>query len=246
MQLRFLWIIVILLFCFFFYYFSAGYAVTPDLRYRLTDQVNPIEYNIEILDVKVKESPIIFDRLSADRSQELYVRVMDRYGKDVHGIMNYSINDSNNWTTIRMDLINGIPSNGTFRGIISDIKDNSLIKYDLYFEDEYGYVGSVSKKEGIFVTFTDKYLPTVKNLIIGSADHHKPIVVRANVYLPEGFIENVTLNYEIIQYPNGAGHIYYNLKEISNSTLMKRITPSDIWSNKSKRYISLGIYGNVF
>jgi hypothetical protein len=176
----FLWsiIIVILLFCSFFHYCSSGYAVTIDDPSKiLTDKANPFEYKIELIHIVLPDPSITFDRLPM--TQGVYVRVIDQYGKDVKGIMNYSIDDSNNWTSIPMELINGIPSNGTFRALISDIKEDSKINYSLYFEDEYGYNRSISEEK--YIIFRDWSTPSVKNITIGYVEPHKPIVVRANV-----------------------------------------------------------------
>src|SRR5215208_3869623 len=114
-----------------------------------------------------------------------------------------------------MKLINGIPSNGTFQGIIPDVREDSKIKYTLYFEDEYGYVGSFGEERGDRATFIDRSSPSVNNITIGYVEPHKPIVVRANVFVPEDGIKNVTLNYKVLQYPNGSRTYSDNLKEVS-------------------------------
>jgi hypothetical protein len=222
----FLWfiIIIILLFCSFFHYFSSGYAVTiNDPSKILTDKVNPFEYKIELIHIVLPDPSFNFDRFPM--TQQAYVRVIDQYGKDVKGIMNYSIDDSKNWTSIPMELINGIPSNGTFRALISDIKENSKINYSFYFEDEYGYNRSISEEK--YIIFRDWYTPSVNNITIGYIEPHKPIVVRANVYLPDGSsaIENVTLKYEILGYPNDSQPYRGNLKKVSHSIPMERIEP---------------------
>lgn len=96
--------------------------------------MNPNSYRPEIKDIKVlPDNPVI------NSTVDIYIRVIDKYG-EIEEVILYYTNDQGNFST-QMKLINGVPSNGTYFGVIPPLynKENNIIKYKFLIKDNLGY-----------------------------------------------------------------------------------------------------------
>ena len=215
-------IIVFSLFSFFYGNVSSIYASSSTLEVEESSileadeenrgnldrgNVDLDEYAIEVTDERFELPDTRTDNIDeTDPGISIYAKVFDKYGKVVNGTVSYSWNLSDSWNYKPMKLINGVPSNGTFRGIISDVKDNSTIYFAIHFEDELGYRYSSWSKDSkdpelINLNSTLSLIPKVDGYVIGHALHMEPIVIRA--YLnPKSAVTEMDLEYWVLWYPN--------------------------------------------
>jgi hypothetical protein len=74
-----------------------------------------------------------------DKNVEINATVFDEFANINASILSYSIDNGTSWKVKPMSLIWGNLNNGTFFGEIPGQKENTTVKYKIYFQDELGY-----------------------------------------------------------------------------------------------------------
>ena len=148
----------------------------------------PIEkYSPDLQLKRIPESP------EPNSNLNIYAKVFDKYGKIQSAILSYSL-DQINWTKNNMTLYDGTLSNGTFLGSIPSYKENSTVRYRLYFEDDLGY--SYYSAEMEYMVAKDIIAPVIDNPIFPDYPIFSPIFsIKDNGSGVD--VENTTLYYSI-------------------------------------------------
>ena len=97
---------------------SFSYAKTEEEH----PQVDKDKYAIEIQDIEIELPSFANEEnnnVVGNDGLKIYARIYDKYGKLVDGLLMYSTSGLNNISVRPMELINGLPSNGTFVGTIA-------------------------------------------------------------------------------------------------------------------------------
>jgi hypothetical protein len=133
----------------------------------------------------------------------IYGRVIDPYGKLMHAVLSYAIQPGDliekrhsfivpRWSNITMTLINGIPSNGTYEGVIPAQRDNTTVFYRAYFKDDLNYTSMLSNS---YYVGDHKLLDILEFPSAG-----REIGISARLVDYDRDIRNVTLHYAVTKY----------------------------------------------
>ncbi|MGC2575704.1 MAG: hypothetical protein WA364_29720 [Candidatus Nitrosopolaris sp.] len=101
---------------------------------------------------------------------KIYAKVLDKYGNNEQAILSYCVlhcfnfrlhysklcmaglvdcyfhpRNVSSWTNTTMGLIDGIPSNGIYRGVIPPQIDKTIINYYVFFKDNLDYSNDISR-----------------------------------------------------------------------------------------------------
>jgi hypothetical protein len=74
---------------------------------------------------------------SPDSNTTIFVHIVDRYGKKLNTTLIYSTDDWKSSNRKEMTLINGIPSNGSYLGIIP--ATHAKVQYKIHVKDDLNY-----------------------------------------------------------------------------------------------------------
>jgi hypothetical protein len=133
--------------------------------------------------------------LDANYIMQLYVTVYDKYGRHLNGTLaTYSANNSTIYDNLQ--LINGLPYNGTYLGTIHELKNSSIVRYAVSFMDEFGYQSDTIQSIDRLITLNPSTPPVVNSLqMLTPAAPMEPVKFRAIVTDSEDDVKNVTLHY---------------------------------------------------
>jgi hypothetical protein len=157
---------------------------------------------------------------------EIAAVVKDRYGQTRNPVLSYSLDQGESWNNrIVMRLIDGVPSNGTYLGIIPGQNENTSMIYKVYVNDNLNY-SDVSTQEKYNVSrditnpnMTSIGLPTQPT--VGD-----PVKVTTKIWDDGSSVKNVTLYYSTNSIPKnntikmnqiGSGLRYIKENEINRS-----------------------------
>jgi hypothetical protein len=173
----------LILFLYCFTYFIDVYALVDDLRDYISQKNN---------DIYQPQVDIILKPLEHTISQPVNIsaKVFDKYGDFKNISILYSIDNDYSWKTERMNLTNGLPTNGTFFGTIPAQKENATVEYKIKYEDTLNY--SSYSQFGQYHVVNHKIIHE-----ISETRPDFPVKVSAYILDKENDIKNVTLFYSI-------------------------------------------------
>ena len=161
------------------------------------------------------------------RSVEIISKVIDKYGKVTRALLIYSIGQENQWhqePVLRMNLLTGHPSNGTYLGMIP-AKYNNLgisVKYRVYFRDDLNY--SYTSNEQKYSVSYNLDRPTISSFYFfpSRADPINSVTASVDVTDEGSGVKNVTLVYSALKTQPTPPYITQFASEIPvNMTLNK-------------------------
>jgi hypothetical protein len=197
---------------------SSG--IDPSLMVDLT------EYTPEVTEVKIVPDPPL-----PNESIKIFARVIDKYGEVLNGTLSYSTGKWNTSNNIKMRLINGIYSNGTYLATIPGQEENTTVDYRLYFKDNLGYSYNYTNQQYIVPVLSNDTTPP--NFVDVGAETGTTIRTPTELYaqIEDNSISNLkTLKNVTIFYFTSSN------QTISNRTIFYFTSSNQTISNRTMTY----------
>lgn len=200
---------------------KLGHAQTSTLTMILTFFLFCQISNSFSEDITMEYSPKIIEHKqiplypNSNSPVHIYTKIFDQYGRNANATLNYTIDNGTSWIKQKMDLINGIPTNGTYVGIIPIQKENTTVMYGIFFTDDLGY----------YLEYSGRYI--VKDLrilevgLLNEPKPDQPVSIYTNIQDNNNNINNVTLYYSNYTEFNGYINPNFPIKNNINFTGIK-------------------------
>lgn len=175
------------------------------------------EYSIEVIPVSRRPfNPV------PTTPTFITVNVTDIFGRTMNGSLAYSIDNGRSWQRASLDLIYGIPTNGTYKGTIPPLQTNDEVQYRFSFNDDIGYSGTLIDR---FSYSKDIFQPEIGDPGI-------------RVFSPT---EQIRIRYRLSDYGLGIANstIYYGMHsaDLSQDKVQASLDTGDSWEGYYVAYL---------